>query len=122
MPLSWRPAIPAVWPISPMAFVGKMSPCAWSIPSPCWRRPTAPKRPLLMSSGETTGFHWATERPVRLVWQDGLIREIEPPLTDSLIQTSLIGPEKIWLALPLFDLQVNGFAGVDFQRDDFSAA
>jgi N-acetylglucosamine-6-phosphate deacetylase len=75
-----------------------------------------------MSSGETAGFHWATQRPVRLVWQDGLIREIEPPLTDSLIQTSLIGSEKIWLALPLFDLQVNGFAGVDFQRDDFSAA
>jgi len=67
-----------------------------------------------MNSGEVAGLHWATAQPTRLRWEDGIIRqlELEPrPL-----------PENIWLAPPLFDLQVNGFGGVDFQRDDFSAA
>jgi N-acetylglucosamine-6-phosphate deacetylase len=67
-----------------------------------------------MSSGEVTGLDWATARPTRLVWEDGLIRALEPgprPL-----------PDNAWLAPPLFDLQVNGFGGVDFQRDDLSLA
>src|SRR5580658_5188938 len=97
-----------------MASAGKKSPCAWSIRSPCWPRPTAPRRPPAMTSGEAVALDWATARPTRLVWEDGLIRALEP------------GPREfsknLWLAPPLFDLQVNGFAGVDFQRDDLSAA
>ncbi len=33
-----------------------------------------------------------------------------------------VPPEQLWLAPPLVDPQVNGFAGVDFQRDDLEAA
>jgi N-acetylglucosamine-6-phosphate deacetylase len=67
-----------------------------------------------MSSGEAAGLHWATARPTRLVWENGLIRTLEPDPRKL--------PPNVWLAPPLFDLQVNGFGGVDFQRDDLSAA
>jgi N-acetylglucosamine-6-phosphate deacetylase len=76
----------------------------------------------MQTNGELFCLDWATAQPMRLVWQDGLIREMAPPLVHSLIQTSLIESDHLWLAPPLFDLQVNGFAGVDFQRDDLSAA
>lgn len=33
-----------------------------------------------------------------------------------------VPPERRWLAPPLLDPQVNGFAGVDFQRDDLETA
>ncbi len=66
-----------------------------------------------MNHGEVTGLHWATAQPVRLVWQDGIIRRLDP--------ASHPPPENLWLAPPLFDLQINGFGGVDFQRDDFGA-
>jgi N-acetylglucosamine-6-phosphate deacetylase len=67
-----------------------------------------------MSSGAVTGLHWATARPTRLAWENGLIRALEPWPHEA--------PESVWLAPPLFDLQVNGFGGVDFQRDDLSLA
>jgi N-acetylglucosamine-6-phosphate deacetylase len=53
-----------------------------------------------VNSGEAAGLRWDA---------DGVICEIGRP------------PENVWLAPPLFDLQVNGFAGVDFQRDDLGA-
>jgi len=67
-----------------------------------------------MNSVEVSALHWATAQPTRLVWENGLIRTLEPGPREM--------PEKVWLAPPLFDLQVNGFGGVDFQRDDLSAA
>lgn len=67
-----------------------------------------------MNSGEVAGLHWATGRPTRLVWEEGIIGKLEPGPRGL--------PEKVWLASPLFDLQVNGFGGVDFQRDDLTAA
>jgi N-acetylglucosamine-6-phosphate deacetylase len=67
-----------------------------------------------MSSGAVTGFHWASARPTRLAWENGLIRTLEPWPSEP--------PENVWLAPPLFDMQINGFAGVDFQRDDLSLA
>ena len=62
-----------------------------------------------MSSGKISGLHHATGQPIDLHWADGRIREIAPAS----------GPveQGVWLAPPLFDPQVNGFAGVDFQRD-----
>jgi N-acetylglucosamine-6-phosphate deacetylase len=67
-----------------------------------------------MNSGEVCGLHWATARPTRLSWEEGIIRKLEPGPREL--------PENVWLAPPLFDMQVNGFGGVDFQRDDLSAA
>jgi N-acetylglucosamine-6-phosphate deacetylase len=67
-----------------------------------------------MNSGEVAGLHWATGRSTRLGWEEGVIRRLEPGPRER--------PENVWLAPPLFDLQVNGFGGVDFQRDDLSAA
>ncbi len=66
-----------------------------------------------MSSGEIIAWHQQTRRPVRLTWTDGRITALEP--------TDLTPPSNLWLAPPLVDLQVNGFAGVDFQQDDLPA-
>jgi N-acetylglucosamine-6-phosphate deacetylase len=58
---------------------------------------------------EIRGFHYATREPILLRWQDGLITHVEP------IDSSA-SPD-VWLAPSLFDLQVNGYGGVDFQQD-----
>jgi N-acetylglucosamine-6-phosphate deacetylase len=60
--------------------------------------------------GEISAWHYATKQPVRVRWQDGMIRQIEPADTTP--------PPDIWAAPSLFDLQINGYAGVDFQQDD----
>jgi N-acetylglucosamine-6-phosphate deacetylase len=67
-----------------------------------------------MASGEVTGRDLATGRPTRLIWEEGVIHKLEPAPGES--------PENVWLTPPLFDLQVNGFGGVDFQRDDLTEA
>ncbi len=67
-----------------------------------------------MNSGEIVGGDLATGRPTRLVWENGVILKLEPAPGKL--------PENVWLAPPLFDLQVNGFGGVDFQRDDLTEA
>ena len=62
--------------------------------------------------GEVCGWHYATRQPVRLQWREGRITEIEEtkaPLADD-----------VWIAPTLFDLQINGYGGVDFQQDDLS--
>jgi N-acetylglucosamine-6-phosphate deacetylase len=65
-----------------------------------------------MNSGELHAFHYATRKPVRVTWHSGqivAITEVEAK------------PDKnIWIAPPLFDLQINGYAGVDFQQDNVS--
>ena len=66
-----------------------------------------------MSSGEIIAWYQQTRRPVRLTWTDGRITALEP--------TDVTPPSNLWLAPPLVDLQVNGFAGVDFQQDDLAA-
>jgi N-acetylglucosamine-6-phosphate deacetylase len=66
-----------------------------------------------MNSGELHAWHYATNKPVRVVWRDGKVVSIdevgEKPMRD------------VWIAPSLFDLQINGYAGVDFQQDDASA-
>ena len=57
-----------------------------------------------------TGRHYQTGKPMSLAWrEDG---RFQPAGRAS---ASECGAR--WLAPPLVDLQVNGFAGVDFQRD-----
>lgn len=66
-----------------------------------------------MNTGELTARHFATRQPVRVRWADGAITALEP---------AAAAPEGLWLAPALFDVQVNGYAGVDFQRDNLTAA
>lgn len=65
-----------------------------------------------MNSGELTAWHLGSRQPVRLRWADGVITSLEPAANAR---------EGWWLAPALFDVQVNGYAGVDFQRDDLTA-
>src|SRR5437016_8693311 len=67
-----------------------------------------------MQQNELCARHYRTGEPVELEWQDGLITNLRPADRPTASNT--------WLAPPLLDLQVNGFAGVDFQRDDLAAA
>jgi N-acetylglucosamine-6-phosphate deacetylase len=53
-----------------------------------------------------------TGEPTRLRWKDGTIQSIEKVRS---------APPDLWLAPPLLDLQVNGYAGVDFQQDKLTA-
>jgi N-acetylglucosamine-6-phosphate deacetylase len=64
----------------------------------------------LMQKGEISARHYATGEPVVLEWRDGVITNLRP-VTKTI-------PGDAWIAPALFDPQVNGFAGVDFQRDD----
>jgi N-acetylglucosamine-6-phosphate deacetylase len=62
--------------------------------------------------GDILARHYATGQPVRVAWNEGAITAIEPaPATPA---------DAPWIAPALVDLQVNGFAGVDFQQDDLT--
>ncbi len=65
-----------------------------------------------MSDGEIRARHYATDQVVRLGWHHGVITQVEAVATPS--------AQDVWLAPALVDLQINGFAGVDFQRDDLT--
>jgi N-acetylglucosamine-6-phosphate deacetylase len=63
-----------------------------------------------MNSGSVTARFLRTGMPVKLVWEDGRITSVQPVAEAA-------DTEHRWLAPPLVDLQVNGYAGVDFQQD-----
>lgn len=65
-----------------------------------------------MDTGELSARHFATRQPMRVRWAGGRITQIET-IPDA--------PSDLWLAPALCDVQVNGYAGVDFQRDGLSA-
>jgi N-acetylglucosamine-6-phosphate deacetylase len=62
------------------------------------------------SEGEVRGWHYASRKPVCLGWQNGIITHILPAEA----------PKDVWLAPALFDAQINGYSGVDFQQDNLS--
>lgn len=66
-----------------------------------------------MDSNELSAWHFATLQPVRVRWVNGVITELDsaPPTT----------PPDRWIAPLLCDVQVNGYAGVDFQQDNLTA-
>ncbi|MBI1177852.1 N-acetylglucosamine-6-phosphate deacetylase [bacterium] len=66
-----------------------------------------------MSAGSVTGKFIRTGVPITVSWKHGVITNVEP--ADEPAAT-----EDIWLAPPLVDLQINGYAGVDFQQDDLT--
>ena len=69
-------------------------------------------RDSAMQRGEICARHYATGKGVALEWQDGVI-------TNLRAAAQSVANEK-WIAPTLVDLQVNGFAGVDFQRDNLT--
>ena len=62
-----------------------------------------------MSSGELIGREFVTSRLIRICWCDGRIVSCEP-LIES---TQNVG----WILPALFDLQINGYGGIDFQQN-----
>ena len=67
-----------------------------------------------MNSGRVTARFLRTGMPIELFWENGIITRVQPAAESGEVQN-------LWLAPPLVDLQVNGYAGVDFQRDDLTA-
>lgn len=67
-----------------------------------------------MHQGDIQARHYTTGEPVFVRWREGRLTELAPcaQLTDP----------DLWIAPALVDLQVNGFAGVDFQQDGLSEA
>ncbi len=67
-----------------------------------------------MSSGEIHAWNILDGKPVFAKWDEGRFTEIahadEPPT------------EAKWIGPPLLDIQVNGYAGIDFQQDSISEA
>jgi len=66
-----------------------------------------------MNDGEILAWHWSTRRPVTVRWRDGVITSMRPDRKEP--------AKNSWIAPALVDLQINGFAGVDFQQNHESA-
>lgn len=62
-----------------------------------------------MHHGEMVGRYFASGQALRVTWNNGIIAEVT---------SAADAPADQWLAPTLFDLQINGYGGVDFQRDD----
>lgn len=62
-----------------------------------------------MSTGYVVGRNYLSGQPIELAWANGTITKVAPVAEPC--------ESNVWLAPALVDLQVNGFAGVDFQRD-----
>lgn len=67
-----------------------------------------------MNSGTVTARFLRTGMPLRLVWEQGVVTQVQP--ADESPEH-----EHLWLAPPLVDLQINGYAGIDFQQDTLTA-
>jgi N-acetylglucosamine-6-phosphate deacetylase len=67
------------------------------------------------TEGEVCGRHYVTGQWTRLRWENAKITEMEPAGASG---DTADGASEIWLAPGLFDAQVNGYGGVDFQRND----
>ena len=64
------------------------------------------------SNGEISAWHYSTGQPVRVRWGAGVITHLEDATTAP--------PRELFVAPGLFDLQINGYGGVDFQQDNLS--
>ena len=60
--------------------------------------------------GEACGLYQATGQPLRVRWVDGRISDVG----------GADGTPDCWIAPGLFDIQTNGFGGIDFQQDGLS--
>jgi N-acetylglucosamine-6-phosphate deacetylase len=71
----------------------------------------------VMNEGGIAAWHYATHKPVRVAWKNGVITAIE----NLSVGSANVPSASLWIAPALFDVQVNGYGGIDFQRDDFTA-
>ncbi len=62
-----------------------------------------------MNEGEISAHHFSTGKPVRVRCENGVITSIEKISSAA---------ENSWIAPALFDVQVNGYGGIDFQQDN----
>ena len=62
-----------------------------------------------MNDGDLCARHFETGQPIRVLWQNGRVLNIQQPI-------EVVSPD-LWIAPALTDLQVNGYAGIDFQQD-----
>jgi N-acetylglucosamine-6-phosphate deacetylase len=67
-----------------------------------------------MTNGEVHAWNILNRQPVIAKWANGMFTEIAST-NDNPAQDKWIGP-------PLVDLQINGFAGIDFQKEKLSAS
>jgi N-acetylglucosamine-6-phosphate deacetylase len=65
-----------------------------------------------MPENELTAHDLRSGQPVRIRWHDNTILSLEP-VSEA--------PKDLWIAPPLLDLQINGYAGIDFQQDRVSS-
>ncbi len=65
-----------------------------------------------MISGEVHAWNIINRQPVIVRWENGAFTEIAP--------TNKKPAQNKWIGPPLVDLQINGFAGIDFQKDKLS--
>jgi N-acetylglucosamine-6-phosphate deacetylase len=66
-----------------------------------------------MKNGSITARYLGTGKPVRLAWENGFTTSVKPAADSP-------ETESHWIAPPLVDLQINGYAGVDFQQDNLA--
>ena len=70
------------------------------------------------SEGEICGRHYATGDLVRVAWENGKFSAIEKAESR---QSGGADADRhagdVWIAPGLFDVQVNGYGGIDFQKD-----
>lgn len=67
-----------------------------------------------MNSGNLTARFLRTGMPIQVSWDRGVITRVQP--ADETAEFA-----NLWVAPPLVDPQVNGYADVDFQQDDLTA-
>src|SRR5690242_18929373 len=65
-----------------------------------------------MTGCEIHAWNLATQKPVRLRWAEGCITHLEAVSSQP--------TQDQWIAPGLVDLQVNGYAGVDFQGENLT--
>ncbi|MEE2946898.1 MAG: N-acetylglucosamine-6-phosphate deacetylase [Verrucomicrobiota bacterium] len=67
-----------------------------------------------MSPGQIHAWNILDRKPVMVKWDEGRFTEI--------VATEELPTENRWIGPPLLDIQVNGYAGIDFQQDDLTEA
>jgi N-acetylglucosamine-6-phosphate deacetylase len=73
------------------------------------------------SEGEVCGRHFTAGELIRLRWENGTITEIERLAAGRIAADPRLAASvdsNVWIAPGLFDAQVNGYGGIDFQQDD----
>ena len=67
-----------------------------------------------MKSGDVCARHYLSGESIIVRWREGQITSLTP-VNDP-------PPRDLWVAPPLVDLQINGYAGIDFQQDSLTSA